>query len=348
MADDADYFLPYNVSTVVDLLEGKNISWATYQENMPSVAFDKDYTQKNYLDPSLGNYTYYKRKHNPHILVNSVAAHPERAQNVRNFNDFAADVNASALPQHVFVTPNMVNDAHDTDVNFVSEWLEYWLVPLLTNPKFNDNRTLIHLTFDENESYGIQNTVYTVLLGGAVPANLHGTNDTHFYTHYSALSSVQNNWDLPSLGRQDTNATMASVWGFQASVTNHTNYTPQESEIPQLNLTGIFPGVCNPDLWTPVLAPNTTAVGAGDKKVFYNESATDLKVTAATPVNITALGQSNPVNVNPNFTYAWSTTNGSAPAQSSTAGGKGSSASLTAAVNVGAVALVAGAAAMLI
>lgn len=69
MADDANWFLPYNVSTLVDVLETKNISWASYQENMPADGYDKDWTQTNYIDQSAGNYTYYKRKHNPHIIV---------------------------------------------------------------------------------------------------------------------------------------------------------------------------------------------------------------------------------------------------------------------------------------
>ena len=42
--------------------------------------------------------------------------------------------------------------AHDTTVDFVSDWLSYFLVPLLENKNFNDNRTLILLTFDETES----------------------------------------------------------------------------------------------------------------------------------------------------------------------------------------------------
>jgi len=104
-------------------------------------------------------YTYYVRKHNPFIQVNSIASVPERMSRIRNFNDFAVDVNASALPSWVFITPNLVNDGHDTDINFTSSWLEYFLVPLLDNPKFNDNETLILLTFDENHSSNKQNTI---------------------------------------------------------------------------------------------------------------------------------------------------------------------------------------------
>jgi hypothetical protein len=42
--------------------------------------------------------------------------------------------------------------------------------------------------------------------GTAIPLNLRGTTDDTLYTHYSAISTVEANWNLKSLGRQDTNA----------------------------------------------------------------------------------------------------------------------------------------------
>ncbi len=163
------------------------------------------YTSKNYVNGTGPGYIYYVRKHNPTIIYDSVASVPSRLAKHRNFNDFAADVNASALPQWVFVTPNMVNDGHDTSVDYAASWLQYWLVPLLSNQNFNDNGTLVVLTFDENESYTENNCVLTLLLGGAVPASARGTTDSTFYTHYSLLSTVEANWGLGSLGRGDTN-----------------------------------------------------------------------------------------------------------------------------------------------
>lgn len=117
------------------------------------------------------------------------------------------------------------------------------------------------------------------------------------------MSSVQNNWGLGSLGRQDTNKTLAAVWDFQANQTGYTNYVPQSSEIPQLNLTTIFAGVCNTQIWTPVLAPNTSAIGAGGGSVFYNASATTQSLASYNPQNLTAMGMTNPISVNPNYTY---------------------------------------------
>lgn len=87
--DDLEY-IPSNISTIVDLLDQKNISWAEYQENMPA----DGYGGFNYTNPD--NYTYYVRKHNPLVIYNSVALNATRAARIRNFNDFAVDVSFSS------------------------------------------------------------------------------------------------------------------------------------------------------------------------------------------------------------------------------------------------------------
>ena len=62
--------------------------------------------------------------------------------------------------------------------------------------------------------------VYTILLGGAVPASLHGTTDSTYYDIYSTISTVSANWDLPSLGRWDC---AANVLALVANKTGHAN-----------------------------------------------------------------------------------------------------------------------------
>jgi len=218
---------------------------------------------------------------------------PARAALQRTFNDFAADVNASAIPQWLFVTPNLVNDAHDTNVDFASQWLQFWLLPLLNDTRFNDNKTLILLTFDENETETENNQVFSVLLGGAVPESMRGTTDFTFYTHYSALSTVEANWALGSLGRGDTNKTLSNVYSLVASVTGYENLNLTGGAIPLTNASGTTPGPLNPGLYVPFVAPNTTAVGAGGGSVFMAPGINTNLTTAnaPAPVNLTALGQ---------------------------------------------------------
>jgi len=232
------------------------------------------------------------RKHNPLIIFDSVASIPSRAARIRNFNDFAADVNASAIPQWAFITPNLVDDAHDTSIDYAAQWIQFWLLPLLNNTDFNDNRTVIMVTFDENETMTVNNQVLTLLLGGGIPKKLRGTTDSTYYTHYSILSTVQNNWGLGSLGRGDTNATMANVFSFVAEATGWQNVNVTGDAIPLTNISGPIPGPLNSDLYVPFTAPNVSAVGAGGGTVFLAPNI-NLNLTAANAppaVNLTGQG----------------------------------------------------------
>ncbi|KAH9164033.1 hypothetical protein EDB89DRAFT_2078302 [Lactarius sanguifluus] len=132
------------ISIIVDLLEAKNISWASYQENLPSDGFEGvNFFSTNYLNTRAPVYSFYVREHNPTVFYDSVASVPSRSVLHRNFNDFAIGPNASALPQWMFVTPNMVNDGHDTTIDFAAQWI----------------------------GHSINNRFFFLLLGDAVPEN---------------------------------------------------------------------------------------------------------------------------------------------------------------------------------
>ena len=136
-----------------------------------------------------------------------MSSDPARYSNIKNFTLFYDDLKNNKLPQwyadvqtfidvRAFITPNMLNDGHDTTVDYTGNWTRSFLTPLLNNTNFNGNKTLILVTFDENETYETKNQVWTLLLGNAIPPNLRGTTDPTYYTHYSCLSSIQANWGL--------------------------------------------------------------------------------------------------------------------------------------------------------
>lgn len=101
---DDQIAIPSNVSTVVDLLEDKGVSWGEYQEDMPSVGF-----QGNYKNPRTGA-NMYVRKHNPAVLYDSVAKNQDRLAKTKPLSMFNDDLKANALPQWMFITPNMTSD----------------------------------------------------------------------------------------------------------------------------------------------------------------------------------------------------------------------------------------------
>jgi acid phosphatase len=161
--------IPSNISTIVDLLDTKGISWGEYQEDIPYPGY-QGFNYSNQV--SFAND--YVRKHNPLVLFDSVTSNTTRLSLIKNFTLFYSDLASQILPQWFFITPNMTNDGHDTTITFAANWARSFITPLLNNTYFMNN-ALIVLTFDESETYTIGNKVFTLLLGGAIPTSAKGT-----------------------------------------------------------------------------------------------------------------------------------------------------------------------------
>jgi acid phosphatase len=167
--DNDDFIaIPANISTVVDLLDTKSIPWAEYQEAIPYQGF-QGFNFSN--QASFAND--YVRKHDPLILFKSVTQNATRLQLIKGFTAFSDDLRNRRLPQWAFITPNMTDDGHDTNITF-SVWERDWITPLLNNSYFINN-TIALLTLDETESYTEGNKPFAILLGGAILDSLKGT-----------------------------------------------------------------------------------------------------------------------------------------------------------------------------
>ena len=253
--DDAFLRIPENVSTVVDLLDSKNISWGEYQEHQPHTGFEGfNYSrQSDYAND-------YVRKHNPLVIYDSVVSEPHNLGYIKNYTEFNKDLKNDDLPQWAFFTPNMTNDGHDTDISVSGKYVTNWIKPLLNNTSFSKD-SLIIITFDENETYKDQNSVFAILLGGAVPDHLRGTTDNTFYDHYSNLATVEANWELPHLGRHDVNA---NVFQFVAD----------ELKIQNKNVSteGLYRNASEPgwfmDTNLDIPTPDLTATGISGNKIL--------------------------------------------------------------------------------
>ncbi|KAK4102003.1 hypothetical protein N658DRAFT_515693 [Parathielavia hyrcaniae] len=248
--------IPENVATVADIVEDKNITWAGYFEDQPGPGY-----MGNASDGSTGNGGWdYVRKHNPFVSYDSVNKNGERLLNLDSFNAFQRAFAAKEVPQFVFMSPNMMNDGHNTTLDTATKWSHRFLEPLLAGDAF-DEPTLIALTYDESETYSEPNHIVTLLLGSAIPPALKGTEDDTFYTHYSILSTVQANWGLHNLGRYDVGA---NVFRFVADMVGYTGNKDPENAAT-VNNSVSYPGALNDDTSKrlPIPAPNTKLVGAG-------------------------------------------------------------------------------------
>jgi hypothetical protein len=138
------------------------------------------------------------------------------------------------------------------------------LEPLLNDKHFMKN-TLVLVTFDESHTYTLQNRVFSIILGDAVPKKLIGTTDSQFYNHYSEISTVEANWDLHTLGRWDVGA---NIFSFVADKTGDENTAWDAASGPNSShfFNSSFNGPFSDDAKVTTLpVPNTKLVRNGRK-----------------------------------------------------------------------------------
>lgn len=181
----------YNLqgTTLVDLFNKFGVTWKAYQEDYPGNCF-------------AGDKGPYRRKHNPFISFDSIRNNATSCANIVSATQFDVDLFSGNLPAYSFYTPNMNNDGHDTGLSYAGLWLDKFLTPRLGS-LMSQNRTLTVLTWDEDD-YSEQNHIYTVLLGASIPK---GGHDSSYYTFYSLMRTIEENWGLGTLGRHDSSAT---------------------------------------------------------------------------------------------------------------------------------------------
>jgi len=184
-------------STILDLLEKKGVSWKMYAENYPggcsTAATD-------------GLKHSYAAKHVPAVYFRDITTNPSRCANVVPATEFQTDIDSGSLPQWWYYVPTLNNDGHDTDTAFVANYLETEWVPRFKNKAFTKDLAMV-MTYDESETYSAPNHVYAALIGDALKPVPGGNEDATVYNHYSLMRTVEDNWELGSLGRNDTGAT---------------------------------------------------------------------------------------------------------------------------------------------
>src|SRR5947209_11857611 len=102
-ADDATkHFAAQNL---VDQLESKGLTWATYQQGLPSVGF----TGTQY--PATGSGLYVK-KHDPFLLMDDIVNNTTRLQNIKPLDALTTDLNSGNAPNYAFIAPDQCHDMH--------------------------------------------------------------------------------------------------------------------------------------------------------------------------------------------------------------------------------------------
>jgi hypothetical protein len=196
---------------------------------------------KAYMENYVGDLTWvaqppYYTKHNPFYMFDGVQRDPARRARIVDAAQLLRDVESGQLPHYAWVTPNIWNDGHYLRgttlapcirhllVNQLAQWLEHELFGPLRFPGPHSKlppRTLVVVTFDEadyesvagSSAYEGPNQIYTVLLGD-LAAIVPGTVIHEGYNHYSLLRTIEDNFELGTLGTNDAAASaLRFLWG---------------------------------------------------------------------------------------------------------------------------------------
>ena len=179
------------------------MTWKSYQENYPK---ENSGTSKCFTGTYSSDKLYY-RKHNPFMSFDNIRNSADRCKNIVAGEQLEADIASGNLPHLMYYTPNIDNDAHNTGLDYANNWLSKWLPSKLNNANFMKG-TLIFITFDEDD-YLFENHVYAVVIGPMVKP---GTVDHNPYNHFSLLRTIEDNFSLGTLGRNDAKANSFSCF----------------------------------------------------------------------------------------------------------------------------------------
>jgi len=196
-----------NAPSLPDLIEASGRTWKTYQEDMPEPCF-------------IGSGMVYAQKHNPFVYFDPIRLDAARCErSVRPLTDLSSDLAAGSLPNFVFITPNLCNDAHDCGLDVADVWLASQMQSLINFFGTTSQSFLVILTWDEGQGdfscCGLPEKaggrVATILIS---PQVKNGFEDATPYTHYSLLKTIAEAWGLPYLGHaaDENNALIVLPW----------------------------------------------------------------------------------------------------------------------------------------
>ncbi|CAF3628965.1 unnamed protein product [Rotaria sp. Silwood1] len=214
-----DSYFSTNETTIIDLLNRAGVSWKAYQESYTPLM-----TSPNCNDDTKILSGLYVRRHNPFMSSTAVRNSPTECEKIVNSAELAIDLANKQLPQFAFYTPNINNDAHDTNLSYAGSYLQNWLNLYLNEPTFM-NGTLLIVTFDEDENYGNQTSRIPAFVWGA-DYLYSGVSIPGTFNHYSLTKLLEENWGLGTLGREDVTASsIMDIWRPTANSNSTTTQT---------------------------------------------------------------------------------------------------------------------------
>src|SRR6266567_4652027 len=208
-----------NAPNLVDRLETAGLTWKAFAEDASGSG------TCNFMPPRAGD-------HYPFIGFSDMKTSARCADMLTTTSpldpEFVRALNGATLPNYVWLTPNDTDNMHSSSVAVGDAYLATLVPLILSSRMFTTQNAALFIVFDEGNDFcptGNSNSD-CVVAEWSGPAVKKAYSSSTSYNHYSYLSTLEANWNLPSLTSNDASATpMTEFFGTSPPPTLSASFT---------------------------------------------------------------------------------------------------------------------------
>lgn len=202
-----------NATNLVDRFESAGVSWKAYAEDYPGQKTGSGYSPGGcWLGDETPNE--FAGRHVPFLYFSDIIDSPARCAKIVPANSvatknqetddlFLKDLNSvSTSSNFMWLTPNLLDDMHDSTVAFGDKYLSMVVPAILNSALFKTQNAALFVVFDEGVNPFPADWIYAVWAGPHVKTGYQST--TH-YSQYSFLATIEQNWGLRPFTSNDVN-----------------------------------------------------------------------------------------------------------------------------------------------
>src|SRR5437773_2175633 len=332
-----------NAPNLVDRLEAAGLTWRAFAEDASGSG------TCSFTPPRAGD-------HYPFIDFSDMKTSARCANMLTTTSpldpEFVGTLNGATLPNYVWLTPNDTDNMHGSSVAVGDAYLATLVPLILSSRMFTTQKAALFIVFDEGHDFcatGNSNSD-CVVAEWSGPAVKKAYSSSTSYNHYSYLSTLEANWNLPSLTSNDASATpMTEFFGTSPPPTLLASFTynPSSPQTGQtVSFTGSVSGGSPPYSYSWSFGDGSTGMGSSPQRTYSSagsymtsltvkdssipqQTATSQKAVSATspPPPISAIFTVSPSSADvgqsisftasasggaPPYSYSWSYGDGSA------------------------------------